>query len=142
MKRTRRRFLVGCAAVVFIPASMGPTASEPSEATIHAADDLALRCAPGDIETSTVITYAAGARGQQDPTRSLHEFIDRSYPASSDTFYEATDAELPTLATDGAFGPIAVAYIESDGVGGWRVQKFNACHKEFEQDRMTPKRSR
>jgi hypothetical protein len=82
-----------------------------------------------------MVTYAAGTRGQQDPRASLGEFVDRTYPeASSEDFREAAGtAESPVFVTDGASGRIAIAYMAPDGNGGWLLEKFSACHQEFEQ---------
>lgn len=135
MTRSRLALLLGgAAAVVALIATVGQGASDPPGNDEEARVGVSLGCGPADVETSTVVTYAAGARGQQDPRDSLGEFVDRTYPgASSADFREAANADPPVLVVDGAVGPIAIAYMEPDGDGGWRLEKFSACHQEFEQ---------
>ena len=130
---------VSIASLLVVVGAASPERASPvgrGETLVNEAD-AELSCAANDVETSTVITYAAGAtRGQQTPRAALESYLDLGYPdASANQFIESTPSapNASDFSLDGPSGPIALAYMQSNGEDEWRVEKFNACYKGFEQ---------
>jgi hypothetical protein len=118
-------------------ASSGPGSKTQAEAE-HASPPSVpqLECDPGDPETSTVSTYALGSSGRGTPRDELQDYLlaNALSNVSPEDFAvrEGSDQHSVLVLDDGTPSTVAVALLEDDGSGGWRVTKFNACY-EFER---------